>query len=105
MTGRSGRRLASGRAGLRRRARRWLTLALPLGLLALVAVAFALAPTSISHRASATPDQGLIPPTPRTSAPAPATHGRFDLAPAALFRSEQAQSGPRRAGQHRRVEP
>ena len=43
-------RLASGRAVLRMRARRWLMLALPLGLLALGAAAFALAPSGISHR-------------------------------------------------------
>ena len=98
-------RLASGRADLRRRACRWLTLALPLPLLALAAAAFALAPSGVSHRASAGPYQGLLPPARRASAPTPATHGRFALAPAALSRREQAQSGPRRAGQHRRVEP
>jgi hypothetical protein len=98
-------RLASGRAGLRRRARRGLTLALPLTLLALAAAAFAVAPSSISHRASAGPDQGLLPPTPRASVPAQGTYGRFAVAPAAVSGGERALSRPRRADQRRRVGP
>ena len=98
-------RLASGRAGLRRRARRWLTLALPLGLLALAAVAFALAPSSISHRASAGPDQGLLAPTPRASARAQTTAARFAVTGAAVSGGGRAPSRPERVGQRRRVEP
>jgi hypothetical protein len=98
-------RLASGRADLRRRARRWLTLALPLPLLALTAAAFALAPSSISHRAGARPDLTLLPPTPRASVPGQATHGRFDVAPAAVSRGGRALSQPRRAAERRRVGP
>ena len=105
MTGRSERRLASGRADLRRRARRWLTLALPVALLALATAAFAFAPSSISHRASAGPDQGLLPPTPRASVPAHATHGRSAVAPAAVSGGGGALSRPRRVGQRWRVEP
>jgi hypothetical protein len=97
-------RLASGRADLRRRARRWLTLALPLGLLALAAVAFALAPSSISHRASARPDLRLFPPTPRASVPAPATPGRFAVTGAAASGGERLFR-TRRAAQRRRAEP
>ena len=98
-------RVTSDWAGPQVWAARWLTLALPLALLAPAAAAFALAPSGISHQASAGPDQGLLPSARRASAPTPATHGRFALAPAALSRREQAQSGPRRAAQRRRVEP
>ena len=66
-------RLASGRAGLRVWAGRWLMLALPLGLLALAAAAFALAPSGIGQRAGARPDQGLLPPLSGVFGPAPAS--------------------------------
>ena len=95
-------RLASGRAGLRRWARRCLTLALPPGLLALAAAAFLVAPSSIGRGAGARADLGLLPPTPRASVPAQATHGRFAVAPAAVSGGGRALSRPRRAG--RRVE-
>ena len=99
------RRLASGRAGLRAWARRGLMLALPLPLLALAAAAFALAPSSISQRAGARPDQGLLPPTPEASVPAPAIGARFAVTGAAVPGDEHAQSQPRRAGRRWRLEP
>jgi hypothetical protein len=95
-------RLASGRAGLRRWARRGLMLALPLGLLALAPAAFVVAPSSISHRAGVRPDLRLLPPTPRTSAPAPATR-RFAVAPATVSGGGPTQSRPRRVGQRWRA--
>ena len=98
-------RLASGRAGLRVRARRGLMLALPLPLLALAAAAFALAPSSIGHRAGARPDERLLPPLPRASVPAPAIDARFAVTGAAVSGGEHALSRPRRAGQRWRVEP
>ena len=88
-------RLASGRAGLRVWARRWLMLALPLPLLALAAAAFALAPSSIGHRAGARPDQRLLPPPPRASVPAPAIDARFAVTGAAVSAGERALSRPR----------
>ena len=96
-------RLASGRADLRRRACRWLTLALPLPLLALATAALALAPSSIGHRASAGPYQGLLPPTPGASAPAPATPGRFAVTGAAVSGGERLFR-TRRGAQRWRVE-
>ena len=96
-------RLASGRAALRRRARRGLTLAVPLPLLVLAAAAFLVAPNSISHRASARPDLGLLPPTPRASVTAPAIGAHFADIGAAVSGGGRALSRPRRAGQRRRV--
>jgi len=96
-------RLASGRAGLRVRARRWLMLALPLPLLALAAAAFALAPSSISHRAGARPDERLLPPLPRASGPAQAIHARSAVTAAAVSAGERALS--RRPGQRWPLEP
>jgi hypothetical protein len=98
-------RLASGKAGLRVWTGRLLILALPLPLLALAAAAFALAPNRISQRASARPDQGLLPPTPRASAPAKASAARFAVTTAAVIGGERALSRPRRAVERRRVEP
>ncbi len=98
-------RLASGRVGLRMWARRAMVLALPLGLLALAAAAFALAPSSISQRAIARPDQGLLPPTPGASVPAAAIHARFTVTGAAVSDGEHARSRPPRAGQRWHVEP
>ena len=98
-------RLASGRAVLRVWARRWLMLALPLPLLALAAAAFALAPSSIGHRAGARPDQRLLPPLPRASVPAQAIDARFAVTGAAVSGGERALSRPRRAGRRWRVEP
>ena len=98
-------RLASGRADLRRRARRWLTLALPLPLLALTAAAFALAPSGIGPRAGARPDLRLLPPTPGTSVHEPANHAGSAVIGAAAAGGERALSRARRAGRRRRVEP
>ena len=95
MTGRP----ASGRAGLRVGARRGLMLALPLPLVALAAAAFALAPSSISHRATARQDHALFPPLPRASVPAPAIHARSAVTAAAVSAGEHVRSRPRRAGQ------
>ena len=97
-------RLASGRAALRRWARRGLTLALPVPLLALAAAAFAVAPSGISHRASAGPYQGLLPPTPRASAPAQTTPARFAVTGAAVSGGERLFR-TRRGAQRWRVEP
>ena len=72
-------------------------LVLPLGLLALAAAAFALAPGGISHRAGARPDQGLVPPLSGASARAPATDARFAVTGAAVSGGEHAPSRPRRA--------
>ena len=99
-------RVASGRVVLRIWAARGLTLGLPLGLLALVAAAFALAPTGISHRAGARPDERLLPPIPpAASLPARAIGARFAVTGAAVSGGEHALSRPRRAGQHWPVEP
>ena len=98
-------RVASGRVVLRVWAARWLMLALPLGLLALVAAAIALAPSGIGHRAGARPDQGLLPPLSGASVPAPAIHTRFAVTGAAVPGDEHALSRPRRAGQRWPVEP
>ena len=98
-------RLASGRVVLRVWARRWLTLALRLGLLALVAAAFALAPSGLSHRAGVRPDERLLPPIPpAASLPARAIGARFDVTGAAVSGGEGAPSRPRRAGRRRRAE-
>ena len=97
-------RLASGRAGLRVPARRGLMLALPLPLLALAAAAFALAPSSIGHRATTRQDHALFPPLPRASGPAPAIDGRFAATGAAVSDGERARSRPRRAAKRWRVE-
>jgi hypothetical protein len=72
------RRLASGRAGLRAWARRWLMLALQLG---------------------------LLPPAPEASGPAPAIHARFAVTRAAVPGGKHALSRPLRAGQRWRGEP
>ena len=101
-------RPASGRIRLRGWARRGLMLALPLPLLALAAAAFAIAPTGISPRASARPDQRLLPPTPRASKPAAAIAARVTVTAAAVARVEAGPSRPRRARHRRRtarVEP
>ena len=97
-------RLASGRVVLQVRARRWLMLALPLSLLAFAAAAFALAPSSISHRAGARPDERLLPPLSGASAPAPAIDARLAVTGAAVSAGEHALSRPRRAGQRWRLE-
>jgi hypothetical protein len=73
-------RLANGPVRLRAWARRGLMLALPLPLLALAAAAFAIAANSMTSRASARPDQRLVPPAPLASLPAPADHSRFAVA-------------------------
>ena len=95
MTGRA----ASGRAG--RRARRYggLMFAVPLVLVALAvaAFAFALAPTSIGHRASGRTGERLLPPLSSASVPAAAVHARLAVAGAAVFGGERALSRPRRA--------
>jgi hypothetical protein len=96
-------RLASGRAGLRMWARRGLMLALPLPLLAFAAAAFALAPSGVSHRAGARPNQGLFPPLPRASVPAQAIDGRFAVPEAAVSVGGHALPRPPRAGRRRRV--
>ena len=98
-------RLASGRVVLGVWARRWLMLALPLPLLALAAAAFALAPSGISHRAGARPDERLLPPLSGASVPAPAIDARFAVTGAAVSGGEHALSRQRRAGQRWRVEP
>jgi hypothetical protein len=98
-------RLASGRAQLGMWARRGLMLALPLPLVAFAAAAFALAPSSISHRAGARPDERLLPPLPRASVPAQAIDGRFAVTGAAVSDGKHALSRPRRAGRRWRVEP
>jgi hypothetical protein len=98
-------RLASGRAVPRVWAGRGLMLALPLGLLALAAAAFALAPSSIGRRAGARPDERLLPPLSGASGPAPAMHARSALTGAAVSGGEHARSRPRRAAQRWRVEP
>ena len=98
-------RLASCRVVLRVWPHRWLMLALPLPLLALGAPASALAPSGISHGASARSDQGLFPPFPRASGPAPAIAARFAVIAAAVSGGEHALSRPRRARQRWRVEP
>ena len=54
-------RLASGRAGLRVWVARWLTLGLPLALLALATAAFALAPSGIGQQVGARPDVNAAP--------------------------------------------
>jgi hypothetical protein len=72
-------------------------LALPLSLLALAAAAFAIAPSSISARASARPDQRLLPPTPRASTPGQATAGVY-LTRTGVSSGEHPRSRPRRAG-------
>ena len=96
-------RLASGRARLRMWAHRGLTLVLPVPLVALAAAAFALAPSSIGHRAGARPDHALFPPLPRASGPAPAIDGQFAVTGAAVSDGERARSRPPRAGQRWRV--
>ena len=96
-------RLASGRADLRRRARRGLTLALPLPLLALTAAAFALAPSGIGQQVGARPDVNVLPSTQRASVAAPATHARCAVTRAAVSAGERTGFRPRPGGQ-RRVE-
>ena len=98
------RRLASGRAGLRAWARRWLILALQLALLALAAAAFALAPSGIGPRANAG-RTSAAPPAPEASGPAPAIHARFAVTRAAVPGGKHALSRPLRAGQRWRGEP
>jgi hypothetical protein len=98
-------RLASGRAGMRVWAARWLMLALPLPLLVLAAAAFALAPSGIGTRAGARPDLRVLPPTPRASAPEPAIHARSAITGAALSSGGRALSRPRRSAQRRHVGP
>ena len=96
----------NGRAaapGLRKRAARCLMLALPVALLTLAAAAFALAPRSTGRRAGARPDLGLLPPTPRASAPAQATHGRSPVGPAVASGDGRALSRPQRPVQRRRA--
>ena len=96
------RRAASGRPGLR--ARGALMLAVPMALIALAVAAFALAPTSIGHRASGRTDGRLLPPLSSASVPAPAVHARLAVAGAAVFGGERALSRPRRAAPQWRVE-
>jgi hypothetical protein len=85
-------------------AARGLTLALPLGPLALAAIAFALAPSSLGQRAGARPDLGLLPPTPRAAAPAPATPARSAATALAVSGGERLFR-TRRAARRWRVEP
>ena len=80
-------------------------LALPLPLLALAAAAFAIAPNGVALRATARPDQRLLPPTSRASVPAPANHSRFAVARARWSGGERPLLGPRGATQRWRVEP
>ena len=97
-------RVTSDWAGPQVWAARWLTLALPLALLAPAAAAFALAPSGISHQASAGPYQGLLVPTPGASMPAP-LRARSAITGTAVSRGERALSRPRHADQLRRAEP
>ena len=97
-------RVTSDWAGPQVWAARWLTLALPLALLAPAAAAFALAPSGISHQASAGPYQGLLVPTPGASMPA-LLDARSAITGTAVSTGERALSRPRRADQLRRVEP
>ena len=96
-------RLARGRVRLSRWACRGLMLVVPLPLLALAAAAFALAPSSISQRAGARPDERLLSPPPRASVPALAIDGRFAVTAAAVSAGERALS--RRPGQRWPLEP
>ena len=96
-------RLASGRVVLRESARVWLMLALPL--VALAAAAFALAPSGISHRAGARPDERLLPSLSGASVPARAIGARVAVTAAAVSGGEHAPSRPRRAAKRWPVEP
>ena len=100
MTGRA----ASGRAGVRARARRGLMLTLPIALIALVVAAFALAPTRISHRANDRTDERLLPPVSRAFAPVPTMHVPVAVAGPVVPGGERVLSRPRRAVGGWRVE-
>ena len=97
-------RLASGRSGLRVWVARWLTLGLPLALLALATAAFALAPSGIGQQVGARPDVNVLPSTQRASVAALATHARSAVTRAAVSGGERTGFRPRRGGQRRRVE-
>ena len=91
------RRAASGPAGRRARTRRGLTVTVPIALIALGVAAFAIAPTSINHRANDQTDQRLLPPAWRASVPAAAIHLRVAVAGAAVPAGEGALPRPSRA--------